>query len=344
MHRLLIRADANSQIGHGHLMRCLALAQAWRAHAGPVTFVMASPSSAIANRLHSEGMELVELKAERASPDDLQQTKAAAQRLVPGWIVLDGYDFSSEYQAGLRRTSRLLMVDDGIRSDRFDADILLNQNIHAAQELYNGKAAEARLLLGCEYVLLRREFLMAGKSPRQINSPARKVLLTMGGSDAENVTAKVLRGLIAAAAPDTTVRVIAGGSNPNLERLRELARTAPFAAEVMVDVHDMPAQMSWADLAISAGGSTCWEMAFMGLPAIVTAISRDQTGIVAGLGDRGVALNLGWHQGVSEREIAQVFCRVRGDDRLLRRMSVLGRELVDGRGAERVVAAMEVGA
>ena len=338
MNRLLIRADANSEIGHGHMMRCLALAQAWRELRGPVTFVMASPSREVRQRVEAEGVDVVAQDAPAGTEEDARETCAAAERSGASWIVLDGRAFSPEFQEQLRAARPLLVLDDEARAPRLCADLVLNQNVHARPADYEGRAPGARLLLGCYYVLLRREF--HDRRSRDIPPRATKLLVTLGGSDPDNVTAAVLRALHGADLAGAQVRVIAGGSNRYVAELRTEAARSSFAMEVRENVSDMPAQMEWADLAISGSGSTCWETAYLGLPAIVVVLSSDQKKIAEELERRGIAVSLGWHRDGLQRLPGEL-ARLMSDRAERQRMSHLGQELVDGQGAARVVAEME---
>jgi UDP-2,4-diacetamido-2,4,6-trideoxy-beta-L-altropyranose hydrolase len=104
---------------------------------------------------------------------------------------------------------------------------------------------------------------------------------------------------------------------------------------------NMAPLMRWADIAISGAGSTCWELAYLGLPAIIIALSRDQQGIARGLAGNEVAVSLGWHANLSEERISEALNSLLSDQGRRRAVSERGRKLVDGRGAERVVAFLQ---
>lgn len=165
---------------------------------------------------------------------------------------------------------------------------------------------------------------------------ARNLLITMGGSDPENVTLKVVQAL--AETPDEAVetRVVVGSGYSHVAELRSLLSGMNHIS-LVENPPDMVPLMAWADLAISAAGGTCWELAYMGVPAVVIAISRDQQGIAQAVGDRAVAHNLGWHTNVSADEIRQAVCMLLRDPKRRAAMSWAGRELVDGHGPKRVV-------
>src|ERR1022692_1556760 len=125
---LLIRADASVAIGTGHVMRCLALAQAWQDAGGPVTFVMAESTPAIEERLRSEGVGLIRIEGVPGSDFDSEQLLAVARTRGPSWVVVDGYEFGEGYQRALKNGRlKVVLIDDNGRSGTYAADVVLNQ-------------------------------------------------------------------------------------------------------------------------------------------------------------------------------------------------------------------------
>ena len=134
--------------------------------------------------------------------------------------------------------------------------------------------------------------------------------------------------------------VVIGGSNPHYECLQREATDASPAISLQRNVSNMPELMAWADLAIAAGGSTNWELAFMGLPSLVITIADNQQAIAAALDRQGVIINLGWHQDLNIERLGLSIQDLIGDRLKRETMSKKGRLLVDGNGAKCVVAAM----
>lgn len=336
---LLIRADASSAIGTGHVMRCLALAKAWQKTGGKVLCLMAESIAAVEERLVREEVVVRKISAVPGSRTDAEQTVAEAHLESPAWLVVDGYRFQPAYIRSLNAAGlRTLFLDDDGRFDFYLADVVLNQNASARCVMYEKRQASTCLLLGSEYVLLRPEFLAEPKA-REHPAIAQKVLVTMGGSDPENVTRKVLLALLQMEA-DLEARIVVGGGNPRQDELQVLA-----AQRVGFKLESSPANMApllhWADIAISGAGGTVWELAYLGLPAIVVALSRDQREIARVLAEADVTVSLGWHANLSEERIASALKSLLGDRERRRAMSGDGRKLVDGRGAERVVTFLQ---
>src|ERR1043166_6614015 len=132
---LLIRADASAQIGWGHVMRCLALAQAWQDRGGECIFAMAGSVDALEQRLHSEDMHVRGITAVPGSAEDAQQTSELARQNNARWIVVDGYDFGAQYQRPLKQSGfKLLAIDDYGRAGNSFADLILDQNAGRSEE------------------------------------------------------------------------------------------------------------------------------------------------------------------------------------------------------------------
>ena len=335
--KLLIRTDADVRLGTGHFMRCLALAQAWQDVGGVAAFLMSSCARVFEERLQSGGMEVHHLSSWAGSVDDAKQITAIARQVGASWAVVDGYHFDSEYQRVIKDSGlHLLLIDDMGYGEHYWADIVLNQNSHAHQSFYENKEPYTRLLLGTRYALLRRDFLRWQGWKREILGVAHRVLVTLGGGDPENVTLKVIQALNQIKTSELEVKVVVGPSNPHMASLKEAVHRSPFTVHRLSSVTDMPGLMAWADIAVTAGGSTCWELAYMGLPALVVVLAENQTGIAEGLNEAGAVVNLGRHDEVSIEHLVEPLSDLFRSPGRSRRMSQIGRSLVDGMGAGRV--------
>jgi UDP-2,4-diacetamido-2,4,6-trideoxy-beta-L-altropyranose hydrolase len=340
--KLLFRVDASTQIGTGHVMRCLALAQAWQDMGRQAIFVMATQVPALESRLRSENISIEHSFAIPGSVEDAKETIRLAHQVESNWVVLDGYHFDSEYQRILKKSGlKLLFIDDCGYAKHYYADIVLNQNICADETLYIHREPYTQLLLGTHYALLRREFWQWRGWQRETHPVARKILVTLGGSDPENVTLKVIQALQQVRIEGLEAIVVVGGSNPHYEQLETAVQTSPFPISLKRNAIDMPELMAWADVAIAAGGSTNWELAFMGLPSIVIVLADNQREIVDRLDKIGIVINLGWHKDVKVLEIAEAISSVAIETELQARMTELSKKLVDGEGSKRVLSNLE---
>jgi len=285
---LVIRADASTEMGTGHIMRCLALAQAWKDTGGHVTLVTACDNQKLLQRFRAESFEVVSLPSHTGTLD-WKITRDALTRHAGAWLVLDGYHFDEAYQHRAREGgNRCLVIDDLAHLRHYYADFVLNQNLYAEQLGYSCEPY-ARLLLGTRYALLRREFLRRDNSRREFPMVARKVLVTIGGSDPNNVTLRVLEALRNVRTDGLCVHVVVGDANPHLATIQAEAGQSPHSVALVQDATDMSALMAWADFAVSAAGSVCWELAYMGLPSLLLPTADNQKATATALENAGAA-------------------------------------------------------
>jgi UDP-2,4-diacetamido-2,4,6-trideoxy-beta-L-altropyranose hydrolase len=338
---LLVRADANAQMGTGHVMRCLALAQAWQDAGGEVVFACADLSARIEERLRAERIHLAPLHALSGSPEDSAQLTELAAHYRPDWVVVDGYQFSRDYHVSIRSSGhRVLVVDDSGSCGPDGADMVLNQNLHARQEMYRDLKAETKLLLGPRFAMLRREFTRWRGWRREISQIGWRVLITMGGGDAENHSARVCEALQDLYVEGVEIRVVVGSSNPHLASLRSIAEKWKGQLRLEQKVSDMSELMVWADVAVSCAGSTCWEICMLGLPSVLQVLAENQRPVAADLSRMGIAIEAGPDGQPATPEIIDSARRLLMSSDLRKEMSQRACDLVDGRGAERVVAAL----
>ncbi len=141
-----MRADASAEIGTGHVMRCIALAQALKRRVTPSVFVTSTTEGRLLERLRSEASFVVSLNGE-THRTDVAFTASVAQAHDAEWIVVDGYEFGPEYRMPLRATGHRVLYIDDIGHGPFECDVVLNQNLHGLDASYS-TAAHTRLLLG----------------------------------------------------------------------------------------------------------------------------------------------------------------------------------------------------
>ena len=338
---LMIRADANVAIATGHAMRCLALAQAWQDTGGRAIFAMAESVPAIDARIAAERIEAVNIKECPGSLADAACTADLASRCNATWIVADGYHFGSEYQRRLKHSAvKLLFLDDNGRAGHYVADVVLDPNPHADEGLYANRQSYTRLLLGPAYALLRREFRAYRDCKRTIPKIGRKVLVTLGGTDPDDVTLRVIEGLKTLKIEGLEAAVVVGGGNPHFRTL-EAAVSGKDQIRLIKDASNMPELMAWADVAISAAGSTCWEMCLLGVPTLLISLASHHFPISQWLDREGVSFDIGSTQQLSSQTIACKLESLLHDAETRARMSRTARKLVDGTGALKVTTLMK---
>jgi UDP-2,4-diacetamido-2,4,6-trideoxy-beta-L-altropyranose hydrolase len=333
---LLIRADASVAIGAGHVMRCLALAQAWQDAGGTVGFAAAELPSALLPRLTKEGVSLKEVHATPGGREDASETVAQAHRLGADWVVIDGDRFGSDYLETVRAAGfRVLLIDDFADRESFPAHLIVNPNFDEDGEPYRKRGATARLLMGAFYVLLRREFRQRSER-REVRQTGNRILITLGGSDPENLTPKIADAL--AYGSDLDITLIVGPSSDRADELRKLNTSN---LRVVFNPANIAQFMRNSDLAIIAAGGTIWELLSTGCAVLSYSRNIVQAGVVRALSHRGVVVDLGDTRCFDPAQLAVSVEELVNSSIMRERMTNLGRTLIDGLGTTRVVQAAQ---
>src|SRR5260221_10919137 len=319
-------------------MRCLALAQEWRDQRGRVVFAMAESTLAVRARITAENCEIVDIPEPAASCEDCAWLVGYAREKKPTWIVLDGYRFGAQYHHGVRDVGcGFLGVDDYGRCGELGADLILNQNVTATPAMC-GKCTRSRPLLGPQYILLRKEFSLWRDWKRAIPADAKTILVTLGGSTQMDVARTVLGALAQVRMEGVVGKFVIGGSTPSSCSIERAALSPAFT--FFRNPANMPELMAVADIAISAAGTTCWELCFLGVPSLLIDLAPDQIPTAHALDRDGYAIHAGAADGLSADKLAAQVQQLLNSQPLRRRLSDRCRSLVDGNGAARVVAAM----
>lgn len=344
--QLLIRADGGPQIGTGHVMRMMALAQAYRRRGGRVAMVVGELPRVLMRRLESEKIQVYPIQNASADLADAIETCEIAAVVRPDWIVLDGYKFDDSYQAKILDSgARILVMDDFGHATHVHADWVVNQNI--VGNTYQEKvASKPRYLSGVRYALLRNEFLAT--AARRIPATAKRILVTFGGADPDNWTIRTLQILSDMNLRKLVVDCVVGSCYGAFAELEQLRKYANLTLRIHKNVDRMSSLMMRADLAISAAGTTCYELARCGVPTITMPIADNQIAVARTLHEHGamVCADPNFPESVDRCDSLRRWIRKLIHDSAQRRqLARVAGQLVDGRGAIRIVdqlAAAEV--
>lgn len=308
----VFRVDASLLMGTGHIMRCLTLAGALRELGWSCRFICREHAGHLIDEIIGQGFKVLVLPGGGKGEAKIYPTHAvwlgasqaddatACQILLAGevvdWLVVDHYALERSWEeAMLPYCRRLLVIDD--LADRFHScNILLDQNLGRQEEDYSGLVpASCRLLLGCEFALLRAEFSLWREDSlrRRRSGRLQRLLITLGGGDKDNFTGAVLRALRDCPLPrDCFIDVVLGAQSPWLAEVCAEARKLPWQITVEQGVGDMAHRMAIADLAIGAAGSTSWERCCLGLPTLLLVIAENQYPAATALHESGAAILL----------------------------------------------------
>jgi UDP-2,4-diacetamido-2,4,6-trideoxy-beta-L-altropyranose hydrolase len=335
---LAFRVDAGPVTGTGHAMRCLALAEAWKDLGNQTMFVMAESLPAFDDRVKQEGMRAVKIASRQGTPEDARETARTARDAGSRWIVLDGYQFDAAFQEALKAAGlSVLALDDYGHAGRYAADIVLNQNLHARTTLYRDRAPTTRLLLGPRYALLRREFRRHKGVRREPRSKVEEILLTIGGVNRNQVTSVLLRGLGKVDGRSFKITIVPGMKREAASDLKIVAKELRLQVQVTADARDMADLMANADLALAGAGTTAWELAYMGVPSLLTVLAENQREVAESLDRKGVAQSLGPSDTLTPEAVARAVRPLIEDPKRRAEMAMRARALVDGDGVDRVL-------
>jgi UDP-2,4-diacetamido-2,4,6-trideoxy-beta-L-altropyranose hydrolase len=321
-------------------MRCIAIAQAWQMSGGRAIFALAKGGE-VEPRIVSEGAEVARIRAEPGSREDAAQTVELCARSNAEWLVVDGYHFPVDYCGSLaREAAHLLLVDDGPEPRTCDCDVVLIPDLGVTAAPYARLQGGTQLLLGPQFALLRQEFREFPVERLDVAEKAKRVLVTMGGGDAYNVTLQVVEALREINDLELEITVVAGASYQQRESLQAAVESSLQKATLLWNVKNMADLMTQADLAITAGGGTCYELAFMRVPMFLITVAKSQELAVRALSLAGAAWDAGWFSSLQQSALAASLRRVIGDRALRRKLAENAGRMIDGKGADRVVETM----
>lgn len=362
--KVLFRADASTQIGTGHVMRCLTLANALRSRGARCSFVCREHVGHLVEQIRVCGHEvhalpLAELPSTKLSnahhdhaawlgadwATDAQQTLAAMHGVPANWLVVDHYALDDHWEKQLRPHCDNLLVIDDLADRPHTCDLLLDQTFGREAADYRSLVpAACRLLCGSQYALLRPEFaaLRSYSLQRRAQPSLRELLITMGGIDKDNATGLVLQALRTSLLPvDCRITVVMGTTALWLSEVRKQAQDMPWQTRVLVGVGNMAQLMADSDLAIGAAGATSWERCCLGLPSIMLVLAENQRTIARCLERSRAAMPINLDKSVAT-QLRELIVPLSNDSSQLLHMGECAARIVDGLGINAVMQQMEV--
>jgi len=363
---VVFRTDASLQIGTGHVMRCLTLADELRADGADCRFVCRAIPGNLIDLIRQRGFTVSALSTAFSTDEnkdrfvgpqstyaawlgvtsytDAAQTITSIGDAMVDWLIVDHYALDFQWEQKLRQVCRRLMVIDDLADRSHDCDLLLDQNLGRNVGDYRDfTLSTCSVLAGAQFALLRPQFAaMRDQSLDRRATPSLKHLLVcMGGVDQVNATGAVLEALVDCNLPaNLQISVVMGVNAPWFDHVQSLVKHMPRLTKVLVNVDSMAQLMVESDLAISAAGGMSWEQCCLGLPSIVVEVAENQHYSASALKSSGSAKILG---GVNDikNNMRSMIDFIRTTD-VLSQLSKKCRLVTDGRGASRVKDAIYV--
>lgn len=310
---VLIRTDASVEIGSGHVMRCLTIAQMLQDRGHTVSFYMEPLVGNLINYVRIKGFSVVNEVREA----DL--------------FIIDHYEIGETWEKEIRSLVKKIIVIDDLANRKHDCDVLLDQNVVPNYETrYAGLVPEHCVkLLGPNYLIMREEFIHERKQLRNRIGEVNRLLVFMGGTDPTGETMKVL-GALDQYPSFYHVDVVVGSSNPKKEKVESICQTNGYHFHCQIDY--MAILMKKADFSIGAGGSATWERCFVGLPSSSTIVAENQLVSTETAAKLGAVWNLGWHEQVTVNTYKDLLHSLNSKKGFWKNMSNVGIKLTEQTG------------
>ena len=334
---VLIRADANEQLGTGHVMRCLSIARVFAKKGEQVLFVTADHRGD--GLIQQNGFSSICLDSEWTNMDgETDALKMLIRKKYPTLLLVDSYYVTDKYLASLSECVKTVYMDD-LNSAKWNVDALINYNIFSSIFDYAAyEGTRTKLLLSPKYAPLRDEFRACPK--HQIKS-VTDILVSAGGADPERITEKMIEG-VCPEYPEINFHFIVGALNPRLDEIKKLAESKKNAFLHINEKH-MSDLMKSCDMAISAAGITLYELCACGTPTITYSLADNQIAAANAFDLSGLMKNVGDCRNNNH------FIEILGDslDSLIANkkereiMSIKMQSAVEGRGADLIADEIE---
>jgi UDP-2,4-diacetamido-2,4,6-trideoxy-beta-L-altropyranose hydrolase len=354
--KIAIRVDASGQIGTGHFMRCLTMADAWKKQGSQIRFVSRHLPEEMHNMLTTKEHEFALLENEQngstldelthapwlgvSQAQDATDTIRALSDQTWDWLIVDHYALDSRWESGLRQIAKMILAIDDIADRQHDCDLLLDQNLYGDMGIrYTDKVPKhCGMLLGPNYALLRDEFRKLREHIKPRNGSVKRILIFFGGVDAGNFTGRAIEALAVSDLGGIHVDVVIGAQHPCGEIIKAACAQRGYACHIQTT--RMAELMASADLAIGAGGSASWERCCLGVPAILVALADNQINIAKALDAFGACIYIGTANEASVPIIRDAIVGLLSNQVRTMELSKVAYSLVDGLGVNRVCQEM----
>lgn len=316
---IFFRVDASKDIGMGHLMRSLALAECAKEYGYSVSFITIPYLREAMAKIKNSGFRVFDLPVSKrwGWKKDAEQTLKIMNSFGVGhkkWLVLDNYFFNSDYQKFIKDTGAYLAYIDDMADQKILANLLINHGIHAKNLRYK-VGTGVRCLLGPKYALLRGEIVSGARNLKGKGKAAKNILVALGGTAKSKNVKKVCAALSCLGQDNLKIKVA-------------------------VKSNDMGRLYCWADLLFSTASTSALEASLYGLTGVVCVVADNQKELADKFSENGVFLSIGWLNKAKPSAIRDNVERLLGDRKLRLHMEKKARALTDGKGPDRVIKEM----
>jgi spore coat polysaccharide biosynthesis predicted glycosyltransferase SpsG len=337
---ILFRVDGTSQTGWERLARCQALAAALQRRRRPTYFLSQLEPAALGLSIKRAGNEWLDADSTVGTDEDLAEVIQEVRRLGPAAVIVDAASASEEYLEAVRETGVLVVSLDHLATTRFPSRLVINPLLGPGRDSYTFMPG-AQLLLGARYAIVRPEIRRARPARAQEPPPPFRALVALGDDDPNNQTIELAR-LLANMPKVERVDLIVRPQHPKLPDLQELATASSERLSVATEPAEITSRLTRCHFAISGGAAWSLELACVGVPQLLIVQAEPHWPTAQRLEEEGAATCLGWHESISAQTIRMAVQNLLGDPHERQAMARCGRKLIDGRGSDRLVTALEV--
>lgn len=330
---VLVRADAGPGIGNGHVMRCLAAAEAVERAEGRAEFAISRAGAETLRALRDAGVSVHEIDAEPGTTADSEATARLAVSTAADWVLSDGYALDEIWRGPVRETGvGMAVIDDGLGASVAGADVVVDHNPYASPADVEGADVAADVLVGSRYTLIRDKVRTAVSVPA--GGGGLRILVSMGAADPAGLTTPLVEGIAARSDGTHRVTAVIGPDVVDPAGLLERLGRLP-GVEVIGSAADMGRLLGAADLAIVGAGVTVWEAMSLGVPPLVVAVADNQRRVAEYVGSTGAGVDLGTADAAVEA-LDEVLVSLQSAPVGLEVMREACRRVIDGAGADRL--------
>ncbi|THB71111.1 MAG: UDP-2,4-diacetamido-2,4,6-trideoxy-beta-L-altropyranose hydrolase [Gammaproteobacteria bacterium] len=355
------RTDASIEIGTGHVMRCMTLARALREKGASCFFICSEHPGNLIDKIRDDGFDVYALPVlqnftlytpkqlnhdskytewlGRTWEADANKTLEILEKKDADWAVIDHYALDYRWERIIHENGHYIAAIDDLADRRHECNLLIDQNLGRNDKDYSSLVPDGcNILTGPMHAMLRPEFssIRPYSIERRTNPLTKKILITLGGVDKDNITSHVLKALSECLLPEQMkIQVVMGPHSPWKEEVQRAADELPWKTELLVNVSNMADLMAEADLAIGAAGVTAWERCCLGLPALNIVLADNQKNNALALEDAGAALSIQRVEKITSElpeKISQLL-----DKKKLVAMQQACLNVTDGNGIQRLV-------
>jgi UDP-2,4-diacetamido-2,4,6-trideoxy-beta-L-altropyranose hydrolase len=330
---VIFRVDASKDIGIGHLMRCLALSEELIRRKHNCFFLSKVDNNELINRIEKNNIIYHKIPSNFSLQADLEMLLKISNENDIDWVITDHYGITSQYIKEIKNKNlRVLSIDDSAQIHYY-SDIIVNQNIGAEKLVYSSEKY-SKFLLGTKYIILRDELLQRNKRP--MKNKVEKILVMFGGADPDNVTLKILK-MLETLNENIQFLIVAGPANQFNNYILNYLKNCKMDIKYLRNQKKMSEVYLQSDVAISAGGTSCYELAYFGIPSIIISIADNQIKVAQELENRNISLYLGRKNEIKSKKLLNNIKLLINNNLIRQNMSDNAKKLIDGKGKYNII-------